>query len=262
MKFSIFTKPWKTTPIDNLCEKISNWGFDGIELPIRPGFQVEPKNAEKELPALAKKASQYGLSIMSVASPPEENIFAACQAVGIPLIRIMADFYPPKSYQDCENDFRASLSRLQPLCDKYNIKIGVQNHFGPMMINSVALKRLIKGFTPHIGAVWDAAHSGLAGEHAAQGLEVIWDDLLLVNLKNAYWKQTNGPEAKSAAWYPYFTAGQYGMASYPHIIDYLNTHNYKGDICLPAEYTDESFIDELVPEELKYVKHLISRRIA
>lgn len=41
MKYSVFTKPWKNLTVEELCEKVSGWGFDGIEFPLREGYQVE-----------------------------------------------------------------------------------------------------------------------------------------------------------------------------------------------------------------------------
>jgi len=246
-----------TLSVDELCKKVKGWGFDGVEFPLRPGYQVEPANAEKDLPALAKKMQEYGLSIMSVASGTDENIFAACQAAGVPIIRIMAGFDLKKGYLNCEKEFRTYLESLLPLCQKYGVKIGVQNHNGPMVFNSMELRHVLEGFDPtYIGAVWDAAHSGLAGEIAAQGLDIIWDKLILVNLKNAYWKPVEGPEAEEVTWNPYYTLGRFGMASYPEIISYLKERGYKGDICLPAEYTDEPQVERLTPIELEYVKSL------
>jgi len=257
MKYSVFTKPWRELSVDELCKKVSGWGFDGVEFPLRPGYQVEPENAEKGLPALAKKMQEYGLSVMSVASVTDENIFAACQAAGIPIIRIMAGFDFKKGYLNCNKEFRTYLDSLLPLCEKYKVKVGVQNHSGSTVFNTMELKSLLEGLDPAlIGAVWDAAHSGLAGEITAQRLDIIWDKLILVNLKNAYWKPETGPEAEETTWQPYYTLGKYGIASYPEIISYLKTRGYTGEICLPAEYTDEPLVDMLTPVEFAYVKSL------
>ena len=47
---TVFTKPWKTLSLEALADQVANWGFHGIELPVRPGFQVEPQNAIEALP--------------------------------------------------------------------------------------------------------------------------------------------------------------------------------------------------------------------
>ena len=256
MKFSIFTKPWQFLPVEELCKKVSGWGFDGVEFPLRAGYQVEPENAERDLPALAKTMSEYGLSVMSVASSTEENIFAACQAAGVPLIRIMGPGLD-KGYNETEKAFKEYLDSLIPLCEKYGVPVGIQNHNSNMISSTMELKVILEGYDPkHIGAIWDAAHSGLCNESANKALDIIWDKLMLVNLKNAYWKQRNGPEAAQAHFEPYFTSGRFGMASYPDIVKYLKEKNYCGDICLPAEYTDGVLVEELAPLELEFVKKL------
>ena len=40
--FSVFTKSWKTMPLDRLGELVRGLGFEGIEVPVRRGFQVVP----------------------------------------------------------------------------------------------------------------------------------------------------------------------------------------------------------------------------
>ena len=257
MRYSVFTKAWQKLPVDELCKKVSNWGFDGVELPLRPGYQVEPKDAEKSLPALAKKMQEYGLSVMSVASGTDENIFAACQAAGVPVIRILPWFGVDKGYFEYEDGFRSYLYSLQIFCEKYNVKIAVQNHSKTMIFNSMELRSVLQGLDPAlIGAAWDAGHCGLAGETGAKGLEIVWPHLIQVNLKNAYWKPITGPEAEEATWQPHLTLGRYGMASFPKIISYLKARGYTGAFCVFAEYTEESQVDRLTPMDLQYIKSL------
>src|SRR5690242_3998314 len=74
---SVFTKPWKM-PVPELGEHIRRLGFEGIELPVRPGFQVEPQNVEKDLPRVARQLADYGIRITSVAGPTDEATIAAC----------------------------------------------------------------------------------------------------------------------------------------------------------------------------------------
>ena len=66
--YSVFTKPWKT-PVPELGEHIRSLGFEGIELPVRPGFQVEPQNVRTDLPRVARQLADFGLKITSVAGP-------------------------------------------------------------------------------------------------------------------------------------------------------------------------------------------------
>ncbi len=49
IQYSVFTKPWKL-PLSELGKLVKGWGFDGIELPVRPGYQVLPENVRRDLP--------------------------------------------------------------------------------------------------------------------------------------------------------------------------------------------------------------------
>jgi sugar phosphate isomerase/epimerase len=256
VQFSVFTKPWKNIGVTELAKFISNLGFDGIEFPLRQGFQVEPANAEKELPKLVKHLEDYGLKIFSVASALDESVFAACAEAGVPIIRTMI--------QINEDGFIPAVRRAQqefdetlPLCEKYGVKVGVQNHIGPSIANSAGLLYLLEKYDPrHITAIWDAAHNGLEGEEPEIGLSAVWSHLSMVNLKNAFQRRTNGPEADVAEWESYFTTGRQGYASWRRVADYLKQKNYQGVVCLTAEYTDEHKVDTYIAEDIAYAKSL------
>jgi sugar phosphate isomerase/epimerase len=259
ISFSVFTKPWKQQSIDELGKFISGLGFDGVEFPLRPGYQVEPDNAEKGLPELSRKLDEYGLKVTSVASGTDENIFAGCAAAGIPMIRIMFDADLEKGYMACEAGMKKSIEKFLPLCRKYGVKVGVQHHYGPMVSNSMELRHLLEDYDPqYVGAIWDAAHSGLAGEEPEQGLDIVWPHLCLVNLKTAYYRLKTGPEAPEAEFERYFTTGRHGLSSWPRIVKFLKKRDYSGVICLPAEYTDEAGVNKYIAEDIVYAKSLFA----
>ena len=255
--FSVFTKPWKTESVEELASFLSKLGFDAIEFALRDGYQVEPKNAEKNLPKLAKTLKDYNLSIASVASGTEENIFAACSEAGIPIIRIMAPISLKTNFLESIDEKKKELEKLLPLCEKYNVKVAVQHHYGPGVNNSMELKYLVGDFDPkYIGAIWDTAHSALAGEEPEQALDIVWSHLAMVNFKNAYYKRVNGPEAETASWKRHFTSGRHGLASWERVSDCLKEKNYKGVICLTAEFSDEEQVNRLIAEDIQYAKSL------
>lgn len=257
-RYSLFTKPYKTLPPEELARKVAGMGFTAIEYPLREGYQVSLDDAENGMAALAKVMGDYGITISSVASATEEWAFAACQAAGCGILRIMASVDGNQRYLDWEKSYIRYLEELEPLARKYGVTIGIQNHFGRMVSGTMELRRIIEKFDPAVvAAVWDAAHSGLAGECTEQALDIIWDHLCLVNFKNGYYRRVNGPEAPYAKFEPYFTLGRHGAADYRRIAAYIKERGYKGDICLPAEYSEESLVDELAPIELAYVKSLL-----
>lgn len=260
ISFSVFTKPWMKQSPDELGHLMSSFGFDGIEFPLRAGYQVAPEDAEKGLPALVYKMSSYGLKVFSVASSLEENIFAGCADAGIPVIRIMAPADLKAGYAISIEKHREKINAALPFCRKYGIRIGIQNHCGPGVNNSMELRQFLTGYDPQeVCAIWDAAHSALAGEEPEQGLEIVWPHLYMVNLKNAFYNRSNGPEAENAVYKRYFTSGRQGMASWPRVTAFLKNSGYAGIVCLTAEYTDTAGVDRLIAEDLKYARSLFER---
>ena len=256
--YSVFTKPWKTQTVDELCELVCKIGFNGVELPVRDGYQVEPANAERDLSGVVKKMAEYGLSITSVAATADEPIFAACADAGIPLIRIMFGADLNEGYMASEQKMRKEIERFLPLCEKYGVKVGIQHHYGAMVSNSMELRHVLEGFDPkYVGAIWDAAHSGLAGEEPEQGLDIVWDYLALVNLKTAFYVAKTGPEAERTVYERYFTTGRHGLCDWERVIRFLKKKEYQGVLCLPAEYTDEEHVETYAIDDLKYVKELV-----
>lgn len=256
--FSVFTKPWKSETADELGEKISKMGFDAIEFPLRDGYQVTPENAITNLKPFADKMAQYNLKITSVASTTDEKIFAACESANIELIRIMFDADLEEGYMLSECKMKKEIEKFLPLCEKYNVKVGVQHHCGAMVSTSMELRHLLEGFDPkYVGAIWDAAHSGLAGEEPEQGLDIVWDYIMLVNLKTAFYRANSGPETSKMTYERYFTTGRYGICEWDRVIKFLHKKNYSGTICLPAEYTNGDFVEAYAEDDLNYIKQLI-----
>ncbi|MDR1598369.1 MAG: sugar phosphate isomerase/epimerase [Oscillospiraceae bacterium] len=249
--YSIFTKPWRTASTDELIEIVRGLGFDAIEFPLRDGYQVEPGSAESSLPAFTRKLKDNGIRIEDVASTPTEPVLAACAASGIPMVRVM--FIPriQRDYLDQEAQYLKELDSLERLCLKHGVKVGLQTHCGAGATTTADTARIIGRYDPRaIGAVWDAAHSGLAGEQPEQSIDLAWSHLCLVNFKNARYQMAGRAPTGEAEFRPYFCPGQDGQCSWPRAVKRLKDKGYGGAWCVPAEYSDPRSDDEL----LDYVK--------
>ncbi|HVX44295.1 MAG TPA: sugar phosphate isomerase/epimerase [Mycobacteriales bacterium] len=248
--FSVFTKPWPDLPVDRLGRKLAGLGFDGVELPVRPGFQVEPQDAEQTLPDTVRRLADAGLHTFSVAGEIDEPMFAACAAAAVPMIRIMAPI-GPDGYLASEQRMRSRLEAAVPLCERYQIRVGIQQHHGRFVSTSAGLRRLVGGLpTRHICAVWDAGHDALAGEEPDLGLEQVWSYLGMVNLKSAYYRKSSG------AWKAHFVDGTSGLARWPDVVAYLVKRSYSGVLCLTAQYSVADALDDLVAGDLRYARSL------
>lgn len=257
-KFAVFVKPWKTLSIPELGEFIKGIGFDWIELPVRPGFPCEPEGIEQSLPKAVAQLAETGVQVLNVtvALPlDDERLYAACAKAKVPMNRVIFS-RRSMSYWEAEAEARRQLEAAMPLCEQYSLQIGIQNHVGGSLpVNEMGLYHLVKDYDPkYVGAIWDAGHNGMAGMDPEPALEVVESHLCVVNLKNAYWRRVNGPEAEVAEWQVYWTSGRQGRASWPQVAAKLKAMNYQGPICLTAEYSDEHAVNRLIGEDLAFAK--------
>ena len=257
ISFTVFTKPWKTKSLPELARFVSNLGFDGVELPVRPGFQVEPENIARDLPAAARIFADHGLRIGTLAGSTDEATIAACAESGIPIIRVCESIDMAIGYLATEKRLRQQDDDLIPTLDSHGVAIGVQNHCDFCVNNAMGLLHLLQGYDPkHVCAVLDQAHNGLNGEPPELAIDIVWSHLRVANFKNAFWIRSNGPEAPEAAWQKHWTTGRHGLGQWTRTVGELKKRSYSGDVCLTAEYSDEDRVDTLIAEDIEYINFL------
>jgi len=237
-ELTVFTKPWPEMPLAELGRLVKDMGFDGVELPVRPGFQVTPENAAARLPEARRILAGQGVKIGSVAATADRDIVAACGEAEVPMVRVMVNVDPDVGYYETEKRTRERFDALLPLLEERGVAIGVQNHCGNMIGSAIGLMHLIEGYDPRrVGAVLDLAHCGLVGEPEDMAIDICWSHLLLVNLKSAYWVRSAGPEVRDAPWHVHWTVGGHGLVNWRAAVRGLGRRRYAGDICLTAEYS-------------------------
>jgi sugar phosphate isomerase/epimerase len=272
-RFSVFTKPWKTQSLDELGSLVRDMGYNAVEYPLREGFQVQPGDGAPGIVKLCKTLGKYDVSVTSLAAGIDvqdtdgkgevvginEAVFAGCGEAGIPIIRICQSFNRNLGFYENMDALRRKYDTIVPLCEKHRVTLGVQMHYGAADItDSYDTHILLKDYNPkHIAAVWDAGHSGLAGENPRYALDCLWDQLCMVNFKAAYWFRTNPAVlAEEAQWGVHWVTGPNGMCSWKAAVDYLKSRGYAGAVCLPAEYSDEANVEKYAREDIKYIKGL------
>jgi len=265
--FSVFTKPWKM-PLPELGKFVKGMGFDGIELPVRPGYQVEPGDAAKGLPEAVKVLREQGVKIVDVAAEPDANIIAACGGAGIGLIRNQFKVNKGEGYLAAEQRLRKEFDALVPLLDKSGVTIGVQNHSGSYVApNAIGLRHLVEKYDPHhVAVVWDAGHEAIMGGEPEDALDEIWDHLKIVNLKNPLYKPANdlkaamekNPKTGHQLWKKTWVGGREGFADWQRVANELKHRNYPGPVCLTAEYSEEKAVERLIKEDIAYAKALFA----
>ena len=255
---TVFTKPWDI-PIAQLAKKVQDIGANGIELPIRPGYQVTDDNVKTALPEAVKVLADHGLVIKSVAADTNETIIRACAEVGIPLLRTMVHIDLDKAgYAETLDAHRRIWDGLVPVLADSGVAIGVQNHAGEAVGSAIGLYHLIEKYDPaQVCAILDMAHCGIAGEPTALCVDLLFERMNgLVNFKAAYRERTNGPEETEADYRTHWTTANHGAFKWSELVAELKKRNYTGAYCLPGEYSDPAGAPQLMGDAvIPYLKH-------
>jgi sugar phosphate isomerase/epimerase len=262
-KFTLFVKPWPDKTLPELAQFVRHLGLDGIELPIRSGFQVTPEHAAKGLAEAVHIFKDNGLSIESVAGAadgqPDETLIAACGESGVPILRLMARIDMTKGYHKSVENIQRIYDKFIPLLEKHKVALGIQNHWGYNVASAIGVYHLVEKYdTRQVGIVLDPAHCGLDGESEDMAIDIALSKTLMVNLKNGFWQRTSNPEAAEAEWKVYWTAARQGFISWHRVFQELEKRDYRGTICLHAEYTASDNTDRLIQEDIAYLKTILS----
>lgn len=256
-RYTVFTKPWPDLSLDELGELVAHMGFDGVELPVRPGYQVEPENAAALLPKAAEALKKQGVKIASVAGPSTQAMVRACGDADVPILRIMLPIPKEMDYLNCIDQARREWKTLLPVLEASGVTLGIQNHKGRFLTHAMHLHHALQGYDPNrIGAVWDAAHEAFAGSEPEFALDVVWPHLCLVNLKNGLWERKGVDGSGVTQWKSRWVAGHEGLCDWPRVIGELKRRRYTGDVCLTAEYSDQTpdVVEKLVTQDLVLAK--------
>jgi len=254
MLFTVFTKPWNM-PWPELAKLVVALGYDGVEVPVRPGCQIEPDNVTKRFPEVVTILAEYGLKIGSVAGEADESTIIACGLAGVPCIRICVPIPKDKDYLTAIADYQRHWETLTPALDNHGVILGIQNHCNRNLANAMQLYHALQPFDPkHVGAVWDPCHCTLDGEIPELALDLVWTHLCMVNLKNVMWRRMSRPEDEAPQWDRYWTCGSQGMTDWSRVAQLLKQRGWDGNVCLTAIYSDHESVDRLAADDLKFAK--------
>ncbi|WP_424930800.1 sugar phosphate isomerase/epimerase family protein [Amaricoccus macauensis] len=265
-QITAFTKPWDE-PLPQLAEKLAGLGFDGVELAVRPGYQVEPENVRQGLPAAVELLKQHGLSTPSIAGNTDEDTIAACGEAGVGIIRICAPIDMEKGYRASVDAYRRTFDALLPALERHGVAIGVQNHYGYHVASAVGLAHLLEGYDPaQVCGVLDMGHCAVDGEPVKMAIDIARPLLNgLVNFKSAMHLRANGPELP-AEYVVHWSTNDHGGYNWRELVTELHRIGFDGTFCMPIEYSQQAGVhgqrmgDDVLPfarHDLAHLKALV-----
>lgn len=165
----------------------------------------------------------------------------------------------PAGYAASDAELRRYLDSLVPSCERFGVRVGIQPHIDDYIADSLELANLLTDYDPaNICAVWDSAHDALARKPPAHTLPALWSHLGIVNFKNACYEPAGRRADGSRLWRTEFVAGADGLGDWAEAADTLVDGGFEGNICMAAEFTDETDLEHKVARDFAYLQSLLA----
>jgi len=247
VKIILFSKMFREKGPEELVELAHSLGIDGYDLAVRPGYPVDPENAEEELPRVAELMRRSDLDIPMVTG--NFDLLEPSHPTALPILRGMdrADvrllklgyfrFHPGEhAYLEEVERIRRAFGEWEPLARQYGVKVCYHCHSGEHMgMNCASLMHLLSGFDPQcLGAYLDAGHMVVEGEAFPLGLAMVRDYLSIVAVKDVLLTRVekNGHGSVKVDW---VQAGM-GVVDWTEVFDCLAEAGYDGPVSIHCEF--------------------------
>lgn len=242
-----FTKSFQDRPIPEVCRIFKEMGLDGLDLTVRPGGHIEPKDVTAKLPTAAKAAREAGTRIlflttgMTDADDDAERLLAAAAEVGVD--RIKLGYYRYTTFGMLSRELKQVRQRIAgvvKLAARYNVLPCVHIHSGNFIpSHGTQLYQLIEDFTPEeIGAYVDPLHMALEGGRDGwrQGLDLLAPWIALCSVKNFDWTKGKRDKQGQQQWKTRTVPPADGICPLPQFVSTLKSLGFNGPFSLHSEY--------------------------
>jgi len=268
MQSVLFTKLFRGLSVEAMAEAASKVGFEGIDLLIRSGHQVEPDKPEGIL-ATVRTLGEAGLTVpmatTDVTDPevlPTERLFASCAEAGITVIRLGYWNYDPMiGYASLLETARRNLSDLAAIAQRTDIRLAIQLHGGTIHGSGAQTAALLAGCDPKvIGAYADPGNQTVQDgrEEWQFTLDVLRPWLCCIGMKNGGWFASEIAASGQRRWRSDWLGLADGMVPWDDIVSHLVATGYDGLLSFHSHY--EVPLPQVLDQtrtDLNYVRRLI-----
>jgi sugar phosphate isomerase/epimerase len=243
----VFTKSFQDRPIDEVCRIFRKMGLDGLDLTVRPGGHIEPKDVQEKLPAAVKAAKDADMEILflttGITTPDAtaERLMATAAEQGI--TRIKLGYYRYTEFGTLAKqlkDVRRQLAAVAKLGTKHGVLPCVHVHSGPFLpSHGTQLYQVIRDFSPEeVGAYVDPLHMTVEGARDGwrQGLDLLAPWIRLCSVKNFAFERGARDERGTLRWNIRNVPVADGIAPIPEFVAALKTLGFNGPYSLHSEY--------------------------
>jgi sugar phosphate isomerase/epimerase len=237
----VFSKHLQFLDYDEMAETAAEIGFDGVDLAVRPGGHVLPKNVEKDLPNAVNAIEKAGLKVpMMTTAITNASDFDSQATLGTAANKEIKIYRMGYLKYDFEIGIEKTLDQLKFVIDKLekiNDFFGVvgdyQNHDGTNIGAAIwDLWTLLKKHkTEWIGCQYDIRHNTVEGGRSwPVDLRLISPYIHSLVIKDFKWGIVNGK------WRVINTPVGEGMVDFSSFFKMVKELNLGGPISMHFEY--------------------------
>jgi sugar phosphate isomerase/epimerase len=254
----LFSKHLPDLGYEELGKTVREFGFDGVDLTVRPRGHVLPERVAEDLPRAVKAIRGHGLSVpmittglLSAADPVARPTLATAARLKIPYFKPGYWRYGDAGIEERMAEVREATKGLVALASEYGIEAGFHNHSGDYVGTATwDTREIIGDMDPRwIGYYFDPCHAtaegGRFGWRAALGIAI--KRLKMIALKDFYWEKTGGN------WRIKMCPLGEGMVDWDGFFGALAKARFTGPISLHVEY-DPADEMEAIAKDLAFMK--------
>jgi sugar phosphate isomerase/epimerase len=198
----VFTKCLQFIDYDRIGETLASAGYDGADLAVRAGGNVEPANVKTDLPRAVKALRKAGVSVPMMVSgvnnaddPLTEQVLGTAADQGLKYYRMgYLTYDPAKSIPENLDIHKKAFEKLAILNRKFGIHGEYQNHSGTRIGGPVwDLYHVLKDCDPaHTGVQYDLYHAIVEGAASwPVGMKLLSPWIRTFTMKDFYWNKEN-----------------------------------------------------------------------
>ncbi|HEY8473595.1 MAG TPA: sugar phosphate isomerase/epimerase [Natronosporangium sp.] len=242
----LFTKPFGDRPAETIAEAVTELGFDGVDLLIRPGFLVTPDNPAmigRTVATLARNGVPVPIATTDLTDPaafPVDAVLGACVEAGIRSVRLGYWRYDgSRPYRDVFDEARRQLDALESIAARFGVTLTLQLHGGTIHSSGALALRLLAGRNPdQIGAYVDPGNQVVQDGHEGWRLtfDLLQPWLRCVGVKNGGWAPAGLHPSGQRLWTADWLGVPDGCAPWHEIVAYLVESGYAGPLSFHSHY--------------------------
>lgn len=238
----LFSKHLPHLDYPELAKTLKAWGFNGVDLTVRPKGHVLPENVERDLPRAHAALQSEGVALpmittglTSIQDPAARPTLYTAAKLDVGFFKVGYYRLPDLSKMTAMTArVKQDVDGLAALAAHAKITGGFHNHSGGYVGSAVwDSYRILEDVSPEkIGFYFDPCHATIEGGKAGweMAFELVKPRIQMVACKDFYWEKTGGKWDATMC-----PLGQ-GMVDYPRFFSLLKASGFDGPISLHVEY--------------------------